>query len=74
MPTKKGKKRLAPQTPMGRPLAKASRPSTPSASTSVDLAFFQEAEKLCQVNPGIIPDIPPLPTLGWKLPDSSYTH
>jgi hypothetical protein len=58
MPPRKGKKRPAPQTPTGKPPVKASRPSTPTASTS-EHPLALEAERLRRQNPGVTPAIPP---------------
>ena len=64
-PPRKGKKRQAPQTPTGRPPAKASRPSSPTASHDDFLA--SEAERLRQHNPSAFPAIPPFrPKSGRK--------
>jgi hypothetical protein len=73
-PPRKGKKRPAPQTPSGRPPAKASRPSTPTASTS-DHPLALEAEELRRKNPGVSPEIPPFrPRSGASKTSSTPTR
>src|ERR1700759_3812916 len=55
-PPKKGKKRAPPSTPTGRPPAKASRASTPTASTGGDAPRGFAST----IDPSATPAIPPL--------------
>src|SRR6266571_1089493 len=54
-PPRKGKKRQAPQTPSGKPPAKASRPSSPDSDTWKDAGSIQDPTFDFSIPPTIPP-------------------
>src|SRR6266571_9191854 len=63
-PPRKGKKRQAPQTPSGKPPAKASRPSSPDPDTWTDAGSIQNPKLVFSVPPAIPPFRPKATTSG----------